>query len=320
MSIEKNRYIQNKHCYDFQLRDFYTPGLFDDFVDMTYIITSHDNLERNKKVELELQKLIPTRKIYFVYNSTYKTCNKILSQQIPPYDLKDANLNIIHHSLENGFNNILILENDFFYSDFLLNNTNKEEIVREIKDFFNDLSISEKPFAYNLGPNIVLCYPNFFSKHNNTHKLITGAGNQAVIYNKKIQFAIINEHKNILTQYITDIDKNIDIYINFNFDVYFYKTPLIIQKWGDTENSNYWSENKPYNAMLKNINKLLGMDTNPELGLSIKYNIAFFINYLFMFLIFVFVCCLSYYFVSRISSTKKIVRNKINTKQNKSIS
>ena len=106
-------YIQNKHCYDFQLREFSTPGLFDDFVDMTYIITSHKDLERNKKVELELQKLIPTRKLYFVYNSTYKTCNKILPQQIPPYDLKDANLNIMHHSLENGFNNILILENTF---------------------------------------------------------------------------------------------------------------------------------------------------------------------------------------------------------------
>ena len=155
--------------------------------------------------------------------------------------------------------NILILENDFFYSEFLLNSTNKEEIVREINEFFNDSSNSEKPFAYNLGTNIDLYYLNFFSKHNNTYKLLSGSGSQAVIYNKKIQFSIINENKNknIITQYITDIDKNIDIYTNFNFDVYFYKTPLIIQKWGDTENSNYWSENKPYNAMLKNMDMIV---------------------------------------------------------------
>ena len=303
-------YIQNKHCYDFQLRDFSKPGLFDDFVDMTYIITSHKDLERNKKVELELQKLIPTRKLYFVYNSTYKTCNKILPQQIPPYDLKDANLNIMHHSLENGFNNILILENDFFYSDFLLDNINNKEIVREIKDFFNDSSNSETSFAYNLGPNVLFCYSNFFSKYKNTHKLLDGASAQAVIYNKKIQLEIINGSKNIITQYIPDIDKNIDAYVNYNFDVYFYKIPLIFQKFNNTENSNYWSENKTFNSIIKTRNKLLGLDTNPEHGLSIMYNIAFFMNYLFAFLIFVFICWILYYFFSRILSAKKIVRIK----------
>ena len=301
-------FTENKHCYDFQLREFSTPGLFDDFVDMTYIITSHKDLERNKKVELELQKLIPTRKLYFVYNSTYKTCNKILPQQIPPYDLKDANLNIMHHSLENGFNNILILENDFFYSDFLLDNINNKEIVREIKDFFNDSSNSEKPFAYNLGPYIYLCYPNFFSKYKNTHKILNGNSSQAVIYNKKIQLDILNDYKNIITHYVADIDKNIDIYVNFNYAVYFYKTPLVYQKNGDTENSNYWSENKTFNSILKTKNKLLGMDTNPEYVLLITYNIAFFMNYLVGFLIFVFICWVLYYFFSRIYSTKKIFR------------
>ena len=123
---------------------------------------------------------------------------------------------------------------------------------------------------------------------------------------------IINGSKNIITQYITDIDKNIDVYVNYNFDVYFYKTPLIYQLYDDTENSNYWSENKTYNSMLKSKNKILNMDTNPEYGLSIKYNIAFFMNYLFAFIIFVFFGWILYIFVSRISSTKKI---KTKTKQ-----
>lgn len=307
-------YIQNKHCYDFQLRDFPTPGLFDDFVDVTYIITSHKDLERNKKVEIELQKLIPTRKIYFVYNSTYKTCNKIIPQQIPPYDLKDANLNIMHHSLENGFNNILILENDFFYSDFLLKN--KEIVVREINNFVNDLSSSEKPFAYNLGPNIQFCYPNFFSKHKNTYKLLLGAGAQAVIYNKKIQLEFINENGNgnLITNIFPDFDKNIDAYILFNYDVYFYNKPLIVQIYNDTENSNYWSENKLLNNIIKLPNKLFKLDTNPELGLSIQYKIVFFMNYLFSFIIFVFICWVFYYFFSRIFSTKKIFKFKTKIK------
>jgi hypothetical protein len=300
-------YIKNKHCYDFQLRDFSTPGLFDDFVDMTYIITSHKYLERNKKVELELQKLIPTRKIYFVYNSTYKTCNKILPQQIPPYDLKDANLNIMHHSLENGFNNILILENDFFYSDFLLNNVKNKEVVREIKDFFNDPYYSEKPFAYNLGPNVQLLYHNIFSKYKNTNTLLLGAAAHAVIYNKKIQLEIVKENGNLITNIFPDFDKNIDAYILFNYDVYFYNKPLIIQIWKDTENSNNWTNTKLLNDIIKLYNnKLFKLDANPELGLSIQYKFLFFMNYLFGFIIFVFISWILYYFVSRISSTKKI--------------
>jgi len=302
-------YIKNKHCYDFQLRDFSKPGLFDDFVDMTYIITSHKDLERNKKVELELQKLIPTRKIYFVYNSTYKTCNKILPQQIPPYDLKDANLNIMHHSLENGFNNILILENDFFYSKLLLDNEKNKEVVREINDFFNDPYYSEKPFAYNLGPNVQLLYHNFFSKYKNTNTLLLGAGTHAVIYNKKIQLEIIKENGNLITNIFPDFDKNIDAYIVFNYDVYFYNKPLIVQMWNDTENSNHWSKIKILKDMIKLYFKLFKLDTNPELGLSIQYKFLFFMNYLFCFIIFVFICWVLYFFVSRFS-TKKISRTK----------
>lgn len=303
-------YIQNKYCYDFQLRDFSTPGLFDDFVDMTYIITSHKDLERNKKVELELQKLIPTRKLYFVYNSTYKTCNKILPQQIPPYDLKDANLNIMHHSLENRFNNILILENDFFYSKLLLNNVKNKEIVREIKDFFNDSSNSETSFAYNLGPNVQLLYHNIFSKYKNTNKLLLGAGTHAVIYNKKIQLEIVKENGNLITNIFPDFDKNIDAYILFNYDVYFYNKPLIVQIWNDTENSNHWTKMKILKDMIKLHNTLFKLDTNPELGLSIQYKFVFFISYLFTFLIFVFICWILCYFFSRIFSTKKKFKNK----------
>ena len=110
------------------------------------------------------------------------------------------------------------------------------------------------------------------------------------------------------TPVFADIDKNIDIYVNFNYAVYFYKTPLVYQKNGDTENSNYWSENKTFNSILKTKNKLLGMDTNPEYVLLITYNIAFFMNYLVGFLIFVFICWVLYYFFSRIYSTKKIFR------------
>ena len=152
----------------------------------------------------------------------------------------------------------------------------------------------------------------FFSKYKNTYKILLGGATKSVIYNKKIQFKIINAYKNLITRIIVEIDKNIDAYINTNFDVYFYKKPLFYQLHPYTENSNYWSENKTLNFIFNYKNKLFGMDTNPELGVSIMYNIAFFMNYLVGFLIFVFICWILYF-----SSTKKIVRirNKNKTKQ-----
>ena len=285
-------FIQNKHCYDFQLRKYNEKGLFDDFVDITYIITSKDSSERNAKIEIELQKQIPTTNIYFVYNSTFKRCNKVLPENIPPYDLKDANQNIMQHSLENGFNNILVLENDFFYSEFILNNS--EEIVGEILDFFISKAISDNPFAFNLGPTVFLLYPNVFP--NNIYKSIFSFSSQAVIYNKKIQQAIITNanNKNILWR---DIDKNIDFYVNFNFDVFFYKKPLIHQLFLETENQKHWSDYSIFNFLCSLFIRVFNLDKSAEPGYTYIYNIAFFISYLLFFLFFLFfLFCLSFFF------------------------
>jgi len=309
-------FIQNKHCYDFQLRK-YEKGILDDFVDITYILTSKDSTERNAQVEAQLVKLIPTKHIYFVYNSTYKKCKKQLPEQIPPYDLKDANLNIMQHSIDNGFNNILILENDFIYSDLLLDNTKNKEIVREICDFFNDPDYSEKAFAYNLGPIIKLVYPNLNlipnSKHKNTFKLLLGSASQAVIYNKKIRYEICNGKKNILTKIFKDIDKNMDGYINFNYDVYLYKHPLIYQILSPTENQKHWFQNRIINYILVNKDKLINLDKTPEPGFTIIYEISFFLSY-FLFFLLIF---LILYFLISIFSLRETSKFRIIAKTKK---
>ena len=192
----------------------------------------------------------------------------------------------------------------------MLDNVKNKEIVREIKEFFNDPYYLETPFAYNLGPNVQLLYHNIFSKHKNTNTLLLGAGTHAVIYNKKIQLEIVKENGNLITNIFPDFDKNIDAYILFNYDVYFYNKPLIVQIWNDTENSNHWTNTKLLNDIIKLYNKLFKLDTNPELGLSIQYKILFFMNYLFGFIIFVFISWILYYFVSFLSTKKIISRTK----------
>lgn len=273
---------QNKHCYDFQLRTYDNEiGLFDNFVDVTYIITSKDSTERNIHIETELKKRIPTKQIYFVYNPTYKKCKKVLPEQIPPYDLKDTNLNIMQHSIDHNYNNILILENDFIYSDVILNPTKNTKIIKEIQNFCEDYSNQNLPVIYNIGIIVMLVYPhlNLFSKHINTFESIVSVSNQAVIYNKKVQMEILKEPKNMITRQFKDIDKNIDMYLNINFHVYFYKTPLIYQIFPATENSKYWSENKIINYLLNNRSQLLQLDKTPEPGFFINNLFAFCISY-----------------------------------------
>ena len=281
-------FLQNKNCYNYELRTYET-GLFDTFVDVTYIITSLDDKKRNANIEHQLSRCIPTKQIYMVYNKIYKKCHKILPKQIPPYDIKDAYLNIMQHSIDQNYNNILVLENDFIYSDILLDNTKNGDILREIRDFFVDYS--DTTFAYNLGPLFSLCYPNLnpFSVHKNTFQIILGGGTHACIFNNKIQHDLILEKPNqSILPFHQDIEKNIDMYLNQNYNVYFYKTPLIYQIVENTVNQNHWNDNPIIHQIIMGDIRFFQLDKQPEPGFSIKYMLGFLLSYLFFFILFLF--------------------------------
>ena len=58
-------------CYSYQTLN-YKHGVFDVAVDVTYILTMEDSLERHKNIKAQLSKIIPTSKIIVVYNKGYK--------------------------------------------------------------------------------------------------------------------------------------------------------------------------------------------------------------------------------------------------------
>jgi hypothetical protein len=118
--------MENSHCFRFNLRQ-YDKGIFDNFVDATYIITL-ENSKRIKNIEEQLSKYIPTKNIYIVYNKGYKKCNKVLLVQNRAHDITNTNFTIMNHSVKNNFNNILILEDDFVFSDMIKN----EKIINDI--------------------------------------------------------------------------------------------------------------------------------------------------------------------------------------------
>jgi hypothetical protein len=275
----------NSHCYNFILRT-YDKGLFDNFVDATYILTMI-NSDRHKNIEEQLYKYIPTKKIYIGYNKGYKNCNKKLHKKIPPYDISDFYFNTINHAINNNYGNILILEDDFIFSE----NIKNSNIIKEINLFFNN-NIN-RTFYYNIGALPLFFYPKI-NFRNNTYRGYFCFGAQSIIYTKKLQHEILKykESKDVL---------HWDIFISSKFENYFYKTPLCYQLFNKTENELYWfygiKNNTIKNLVIKCKNKFIEdtqLDKTPHFGFYMLYKILFLLHYLFIF-IFMLVIILLYY-------------------------
>jgi hypothetical protein len=275
----------NNDCYSMDYLE-YNNGLLDRFIDATYIITM-TNSPRIKNIQKQLKTYIPTKKIYILYNDGYKRCDKVLPFNAPPYDLTDAYFHVIKKSLENNFNNILILEDDFIFSD-IINDLNIHNEIKFILDKYNNDKIT-----FNLGPIPVIFYPNL-NPFNNIYKNIFTTGAQSIIYNK-------NARIDIMKYYGNNKIRHWDLFITSTYNSYFYRNPLIYQTYPQTENQKYWVSNNK-NDLLSIINqkiisyfvKLLNLDKEPEPGFMIIYNILFIINYLVFIGIFI---VLLYFFV-----------------------
>jgi len=268
----------NNHCYTFELNK-YKNGILDSFVDITYIITL-TNSNRIININKQLNRIIPTKNIYIVYNKGYKNCYKVLPENIPPYDLSDAYFNVIDHSIKNNFNNILILEDDFIFSENIKNN----KIINEIDLFF--YKNNNKIFYYNLGPFPYFFYPNL-NIFNNTFSGIFCINAQAIIYNKKIQYEII-KYKN------KESIKHWDYFLTTTYKNYFYRYPLCYQTFPITNNQKYWLRNendkdnyiyKIFDYILQKIFNTLYLDKTPLPGYIIVYTICFIYTYTFFILI-----------------------------------
>jgi len=265
----------NNHCYDFKLI-IKNKGIFDNFVDATYILTLVGS-DRQSNIDEQLKLYAPTKKIYIVYNKGYKKCDKILIKHIPPYDLSNSYLNTIDHSLKNNYNNILILEDDFIFSPLIKN----EDVIHDIHYFF--IKNKDKTFYYNLGTIPLIFYPNI-NIFNNTFRGFDCRLSHAIIYTKKIQIDII-EHKN-------NNIMNWDNFLTRKYLNYFYKYPLCYQLFTKTENQNYWCVEDifPFHCFIQysltnNTIKILKLDKRAQPGFNIIYIMSFILNYLIFLII-----------------------------------
>jgi len=104
--------INYNKCYKYKTIN-YKYGVLDDSVDATYVIHLENNGRLDSVME-QINKYKPTKLIYIVFNKGYKNCKKQDFINSTVKDIIDANFNIFNHAKINNYNNILILEDDFF--------------------------------------------------------------------------------------------------------------------------------------------------------------------------------------------------------------
>lgn len=261
---------ENKACYHFH-EIKYKDGFFNESVDATYIIHLENN-GRHPEIESQLNRYHPTNRVYIVYNRGYKKCRKNLPEKKPPHDLTDAFLQTFKHAIEHQFENILILEDDFIFTDAVKDT----KITTDIQNFLNKNKSNR--FVYYLG-----CLPYIQSIGSQHNRLYLSNGTHACIYSKPLVNHILNEHNqsNIIDW---DLLHNTNLWY---YPRYIYHKPLCYQLFPPTENSQNWYNPMGMADIIKSVHKMAELDRNVEPGYSYFYSLSKLV-YIFVWVLMVF--------------------------------
>ena len=235
----------NKSCYYFEEIN-YESGFLDDSVDVTYIIYLEGNVERMNNINKQLKKFHPTKKVIILHNKGYNCKNHVNNSRL---DLIDCYITIFKYAKQHDYENILILEDDFIFSDEILS----KEIILDLNIFL--LNKKKENCIYLLGSLPFILIP-----YNGNHYLnILALGSHSVVYTKKLRDDVLSKNQDE----IEDWDKEM-----MSKKRYTYFKTLCYQLFPETENSKQWLNYFGHATILKFILKKLELDTKIEPGYS----------------------------------------------------
>ena len=264
--------LNENSCYHFK-KITYSHGLLDETVDATYIIHLEGN-GRYDDILNQLEQFQPTKVVYIVFNKGYKKCQKNKNIKLPAHDLVDAFLDIFKHSTNpiQNYNNILILEDDYFFNEKITQETNLTNICTFLNNHKNE------DFQYLLGCIPIIKIP--CSLDLNHFRSIISLGMHATIYSQKNREKLLSVDKKI---------EDWDIYNCIYSRRYTYKEALCFQLFPETENSKYWGESNYILYLLanilKSIFKMLNLHEQIEPGYSFFYIFSKLIPILLLFFV-----------------------------------
>ena len=237
-------------------KNIFNDGILTKSIDATYIIHLEGN-GRYEHIQKQLKEYHPTNIIYILFNKGYKKSNKKDFINNPALDLVDAFFEIFKHANNKKYNNILILEDDFIFS----NKIKENDHINNINNTINNLGNNN--FIYLLG-----CIPYAQVPYDLYNYRILSTGTHAVVYSNKNRIKTLNLDQRKI--------KDWDYYNNQNINRLTYYIPLCYQLFPDTDNSKLWCKdiNKflyLISKIVQKIFKFVGLDTNVEPGTSIFY-------------------------------------------------
>jgi hypothetical protein len=240
----------NRSCYHFEKLEFSSSinrSLLD--IDATYVIHLENN-GRLDSVRKQLNEFRPTREVFILHNKGYKKCKKEEYINKAPLDLVDAYLYIFKDAQEKDYKHILILEDDFIFSNKI-----KDKVVQQnIMNFIN----REKYDTYALGT-----LPIIQKAYDNNTSLCTGLGTHAIIYSRNFINKTLQKNKRNIKdweQYVGGIERR-----------YIYNEPLCYQLFPKTENQELWTG---FSKIAIYIIRLLKLDVRVDPGYSIAYIVS----------------------------------------------
>jgi|LakMenE29Apr09ns_1017244.scaffolds.fasta_scaffold03551_2 hypothetical protein len=280
-------------CYSFK-KIKYNTGLLDGAVDATYIIHLEGN-GRYDRIMKQLERYHPTKEVYIVFNKGYKKCKKDEHVKLPAHDLIDTFLHVFKHAKNQNYDNILILEDDFIFTEKIKKTSTQQDICTFLNEHKNE------DYQYFLGCLPLLQLPcTLDSKH---YINIGSLGTHAVIYTKQNRERLLKVNQKDITDW--------DYYSFTHSRRYVYCEPLCYQLFPDTENSKNWHKGNYILHIIALLTKkgfnFIQLDTQIEPGYSIFYIFSKIFAFILLFLILVIV----YKIINRL-----IIKNKFKPKTN----
>jgi hypothetical protein len=253
----------NNNCLRIETIQF-SDAMFQKSVDATYIIHLENN-GRLSSIQEQLKLFHPTNIVYIVFNKGFTKCNKNLPFQQPPYDLVDTFLYCLQDAEEKGLQNILILEDDFIFSEEIY----KSNHLININHFL--IEKKNEKMLYFLGCLLWVQLP--YNSHTSINLL--SSGTHSVIYTKPARKELLKEKKIPISDW--------DVYNNSVSGMrrYVYYKPLCYQLFPVTENYKHWYSFWGFDPVKLYI-KYYNLDTKLENGYSNTYLFSKIISYLFL--------------------------------------
>ncbi len=266
--------FENKECYE--IDELYVKeGLLDTLVDAVYVLLL-ENSSRSESVYRQVNEYKLCRNVFVFINKGYKKCKKVMCQQKPAYDLMDANAQVMYHSQEKGYNNILILEDDFLLDERIRDPV----ILKEISEFVNKRDFN----LYNLGAVSIPLNP--WATH---MKPLFSCAAHAVIYSSQGRRVILDEYQKDacltspwILRKLSDFRGHDSWYNRFLDKQYFYKIPVCYQIFPETENRKEWDV-----FLSKMVINFLRLDVQAQPGWDNLYMSVKIISYVLYFVIIV---------------------------------